>query len=157
MCDDGATIALDNSKDGISVTYGGYDDMDGWGGGYIYLYGASESKMIFSSTVGDISKIEIYYSDNIGGTPADWTLDATNNKFVWEGTPAASVDMKKGSADNIGFAVDHIVFTIESQGGETAVENVQTNQVQGTKILRDGMLLIEKNGKIYNVMGAEVK
>lgn len=156
MCDDGATIALDNSKDGISVTYGGYDDMDGWGGGYIYLYGASESKMIFSSTVGDISKIEIYYSDNIGGTPADWTVDATNNKFVWEGTPAASVDMKKGSADNIGFMVDHIVFTIGA-AAPTAVENVQTNQVQATKFFRDGQLLIEKNGKIYNATGAEVK
>ena len=41
--------------------------------------------------------------------------------------------------------------------GTTAVENVQTNQVQATKFFRDGMLLIEKNGKIYNVQGAEVK
>ena len=39
----------------------------------------------------------------------------------------------------------------------TGVENVQTNQVQATKILRNGMLLIEKNGKIYNATGAEVK
>ena len=39
----------------------------------------------------------------------------------------------------------------------TAVENVQTNPVQATKILRDGMLLIEKNGKIYTLQGAEVK
>ena len=39
----------------------------------------------------------------------------------------------------------------------TAVENVQTNQVQGTKILRDGMLLIERNGKLYNATGAEIK
>ena len=39
----------------------------------------------------------------------------------------------------------------------TGVENVQTNQVQATKFFRDGMLLIEKNGKIYNAQGAEVK
>ncbi|MBR4500167.1 MAG: Ig domain-containing protein, partial [Paludibacteraceae bacterium] len=39
----------------------------------------------------------------------------------------------------------------------TGVENVQTNQVQATKFFRDGMLLIEKNGKIYNATGAEVK
>ncbi len=53
------------------------------------------------------------------------------------------------------FNVDYIVFTIA--GSTTAIENVQTNQVQGTKILRDGMLLIEKNGKLYNATGAEVK
>ena len=39
----------------------------------------------------------------------------------------------------------------------TDVENVQTNQVQGTKILRNGMLLIEKNGVVYNVLGAQVR
>ena len=41
--------------------------------------------------------------------------------------------------------------------GTTGVENVQTNPVQATKILRGGMLLIEKNGKTYNATGAEVK
>ena len=39
----------------------------------------------------------------------------------------------------------------------TAIENVQSNKAQGTKFFRDGMLLIEKNGKIYNAQGAEVK
>ncbi|MBQ7648022.1 MAG: hypothetical protein IJS92_02980 [Paludibacteraceae bacterium] len=39
----------------------------------------------------------------------------------------------------------------------TAVENVQTNQVQATKFFRDGQLLIEKNCKIYNVQGVEVR
>lgn len=39
----------------------------------------------------------------------------------------------------------------------TAVENVQTNHVQATKILRDGQLLIIRDGKTYNVQGALVK
>ena len=157
LCDDGANIALNNSKDGITVTYSGYDDMDGMDGGGIWLFGGSSSKVIFSSAVGDISKIEVYYYDDPGLTPPDWTLDATNSKFVWEGTPAASVDMMRGTAGNIGFMVDHIVFIVESQGGTTSVENVQTNKVQGTKILRDGMLLIVRDGKIYNVQGVEIK
>ena len=38
-----------------------------------------------------------------------------------------------------------------------AVENVQGGKVQGAKFFRDGQLLIEKNGKIYNALGAEVK
>ena len=156
LCDDGANIALNNSKDGITVTYSGYDDMDGMAGGGIWLYGGSSSKVIFSSAVGDISKIEVYYQGDPGLTPPDWTVDATNKKFVWEGTPAASVDLMRGTAGNIGFMVDHIVFTIGA-AEPTAVENVQTNHVQATKFFRDGMLLIEKNGKIYNATGAEVK
>ena len=51
-------------------------------------------------------------------------------------------------------------FTVavhENGDAPTGVENVQPNPVQATKILRNGMLFIEKNGKIYNVMGAEVK
>lgn len=41
--------------------------------------------------------------------------------------------------------------------GETAVENIQGEKVQGSKFFRDGQLLIEKNGKIYNALGAEVR
>ena len=39
----------------------------------------------------------------------------------------------------------------------TTIENVQSNKAQGTKFFRDDQLLIEKNGKIYNAQGAEVK
>ena len=92
----------------------------------------------------------------MSSTPDGWTLDATNKKFVWEGTPAAAVNMKKGSG-YVDFGIDHIVFIVESKGKPTAVENVQTNQVQAIKFFRDGQLLIEKNGKIYNVQGVEVR
>ena len=39
----------------------------------------------------------------------------------------------------------------------TAVENVQTNEVQASKILRDGQILILKDGKMYNALGIEIK
>ncbi len=39
----------------------------------------------------------------------------------------------------------------------TAVENVPTNPVQATKILRDGQLYIMYKGTMYNVQGARVK
>lgn len=49
-------------------------------------------------------------------------------------------------------------LTISIKGATpTGVENVQTNHVQATKFFRDGQLLIEKNGKIYNVQGVEVR
>ena len=40
--------------------------------------------------------------------------------------------------------------------GATGVDNITTD-VKATKVLRNGQLLIEKNGKIYNATGAEVK
>ena len=41
--------------------------------------------------------------------------------------------------------------------GPQGIDNVQGNKAQCTKVIRDGMLLIEKNGKTYNALGAEVK
>ena len=37
------------------------------------------------------------------------------------------------------------------------VENVQGSKVQSTKVIRDGQLLIEKNGVLYNAQGAVIK
>ncbi len=113
-CNAGQIVGQNNSKDGITVTYSGSDDNNGMSSGTIFLMGSPSTKVVFSSEVGDISKIEVYYqNDDSGDTPADWTLDATNKKFVWEGTPAASVDLMKRAEDFlIAFNVDHIVFTI---------------------------------------------
>ena len=38
-----------------------------------------------------------------------------------------------------------------------AIDNVQSGKVQSTKVIRDGVLLIERNGKTYNAQGAEVR
>ena len=39
----------------------------------------------------------------------------------------------------------------------TDIENVQNNDVQCTKVIRDGQLLIIHNGRTFNALGAEVK
>ena len=45
------------------------------------------------------------------------------------------------------------ILPISTEG----VENVQRDDVQSTKVLRDGVLLIERNDKTYNAQGAEVR
>ena len=40
---------------------------------------------------------------------------------------------------------------------DEAIDQVQSDKRQGTKALRNGILYIERNGKTYNAMGAEVK
>ena len=44
-------------------------------------------------------------------------------------------------------------FDKDDQG----LENIQNSDVRIQKILRDGQLLIIRNGKMYNVQGAEVR
>ncbi len=90
------------------------------------------------------------------GTEEDPQNDYITIKGVFEGTATVTGDYFDWITGEEGKHNYSITISIKG-GSATAVENVQTNQVQGTKILRDGMLLIEKNGKIYNVMGAEVK
>ena len=38
-----------------------------------------------------------------------------------------------------------------------AIEQVPTDQLQGTKLLRGGILLIERNGKTYSITGKEIQ
>ena len=38
-----------------------------------------------------------------------------------------------------------------------AVDNIQSDDVQCTKVIRDGQFFIEKNGKRYNAQGVAVK
>ena len=38
-----------------------------------------------------------------------------------------------------------------------SVENVQSDEVQSTKVIKDGQVLIRRNGKIYTTQGVEIK
>ena len=44
-------------------------------------------------------------------------------------------------------------FWVEGDTGQD-IDNVQSDKVQSTKVIRDGQLLIERNGKTYNAQGA---
>ena len=44
-------------------------------------------------------------------------------------------------------------FVVEAQG----IESVQPSEIRAQKVIKNGQLLIEKNGKSYNAQGAEIK
>ena len=80
--------------------------------------------------------------------------------YIWYNMFAiqlVSSDAKKISLAESVYDYGEVVYYTATAGGESAIENVQGDKVQGTKFYRDGMLLIERNGKIYNALGAEVK
>lgn len=151
----GQIFTANNSKDGITVTYSGSDvnDLDGMRIGGIFLTGGTNSKMTFTSTVGDISKIEVYYYTNVlEDVPVGWTHEDSYDKFVWEGTPAASVDMMKG-AERVGFYIKNIDFTIGEAEPEPqpaiAVENGTKGGFSYT-LYDNGLLEISGSGAMPN-------
>ena len=48
-------------------------------------------------------------------------------------------------------------FVFKHENQATGVENVQSDKVQCTKVIRDGQLIIVKDGKVYNAQGLIIK
>ena len=116
-----------------------YEISDGHCCDYIYPVASGNEAVLAGS----------YGSDNYITISAAFEGTATVSGRYW------NWDAYDGDGDWMDYSL-----TISIKGDEpepTGVEHVQGNKVQGTKFYRDGMLLIEKNGKIYNVMGAEVR
>ena len=128
------------TKDGVTVTCD-IDDSD--------LYGPGT----FTTDLGNFTQIVVSaYDACIIEATGGWS--GNTDQMTWTGN-AASVSWD-GSI--YGFSGDvTFVFTIVPSGGETAVDNIQIDKAQSTKLIRNGMLLIERNGKLYNATGAEVK
>ena len=64
--------------------------------------------------------------------------------------PAESVDLYKAADQWKDFDP---ILPINSQG----IESVQPSEVRAQKVIKNGQLLIEKNGKVYNAQGAQIK
>ena len=114
-------------------------------------------------------------------------IDATDGKFAPQAdTEWANVNLgtiftypyKEGMTVNVNNYKSYVTYVIADAEGKvscyendnysfievtypatqpTGVEDVQSDKVQATKILRDGMLLIVRDGKLFNVTGAQVK
>ena len=155
---DGTVENMNNTGDGITVTFDGPGKYCGFAYGEIYFYKA-DAKLTFTSTVGDISRIEIsgiqlrkIYPDGWKWIP-ETQVDVSyyRGKLIWEGTPAASVEMNSSDETIDIKDISQIVFTIS--GKPTNIKEVKQGQSPNRKMIKDGQLLIKTNGKIYNVVG----
>ena len=83
-------------------------------------------------------------------TASGWkyTVDGLETNVEYTYTVTA-----KDSEDDVVYTKTGTFTTQASEG----IESVQHSAVRGQKIIRDGMLLIEKNGKTFNAIGVEVK
>ena len=131
------------TKDGVTLTV---KEITGVGSWYV------EGPGTFTNTIGNFTNIEVTTVVGILYIEGDgWTGDS--KKMTWTGN-APTVSFENdifGKGD--GFS---IVCTI-GPAGEEGIENVQSNKAQGTKFFRDGMLFIERNGRIYDATGVQVR
>jgi len=86
-------------------------------------------------------------------------LDDDANHFITISEAFEGMAMVRGSYYNL----DDEEFTytltisIKGEGGATGIDEIVNRKSSNRKFIKDGQLLIEKNGKFYNATGAEVR
>ena len=68
-------------------------------------------------------------------------------------------DLTLTAKDNSGNAIQTETISFVTTGGNisTDMDQVQSNEIQSTKVIKDGQVLILRNGKTYTMQGQEVK
>ena len=149
-----------NSKtsDGIKVTavstgefvvfgdHGGAIEIgngEGSGGGYL----------TFTSSVGNITRIDINHWDTGGwsnanaGWPSPYYETFEGGTFTWSGTPAASVTLT-GDAPRYIWGITSIEFTIEDGGGSTPTPSGDGGKLSGAFSVASGTQVYFSQGNL---------
>ncbi len=100
----------------------------------------------------------LQHIDNVKGAESGtvYGYDATNGDFVQVTGDGVSIDAFRAYIVISGGAALAPRLRVTIHNAPTAVENVQSENIQGTKVLRDGQLYIKYNGTMYNVQGQKV-
>ena len=104
----------DNSFESDGITVAAFGDSGANFTDSKMSFGGSDSYFTFTSSVGNIKKIEINYTGDVYGyeeeTPVGWSLGV--GTFTWEGDPATSVTLSSSGYASID-GITYIVFTLE--------------------------------------------
>lgn len=94
------------------------------------------------------------YSLMTQSVPENVTLYITQNgKAIWNLSQAETytLELNKGTTTEYGLLI------VESNKTPTDVENVSGEQVESTKVMRNGIMYIIRNGKVFNAQGKAVE
>ena len=139
-------------------------DFNGWSEGvaantideetfeYIFeLKGAEKTKAFKFKALGDTdwsNQIQLLEVDAEGNPVLD-----ENGAEKWYDNPNLTL------GDETTITIDYSAgkFTLCVDGVESAVENAEVEKATAVKSIKNGQMVIEMNGKIFNILGAEVK
>ena len=146
----GAEIAIDNLTNVTGISF----DIKGDGSGRGFLH-------YLRDTEGN----RWYDSGSWYGLGADWvSKTSVPNASLWDGQ--AAEDFGKYPFKTIGFVANpsaagegfftlrNVIITVADD--PTAIDNANAN-AKASKIIRDGQVLIIRDGRTFNALGAEIK
>ena len=87
----------------------------------------------------------------------DTSAENTGNFTMTGGTININTYASTGEAVNAAGTQSVDAAASLNVSGTSGFDQVPSDQVQGPKILRDGVVLIEKNGKTYSITGKEIQ
>ena len=116
---------------------------------------ATASGDVFSYELAvEIPAVEVTYTLNHIGAIA--TPKSGFSIDVPAAGAAAATQVISVVAEN-GVAKKEYTVSVSVAGGQQGIEDVQSDKVQCTKVIRDGQLLIIRGEAVYNAMGVRVK
>lgn len=132
-------------------------------GMYIFDYCEKLETITLPSTLRYLDGYTFFHCDSLktiicyAETPV---IDGGHNLYESDVTEQSSVTLyvPEGSVAAYQAAEGWSGFTIKPISSiPTALDKVQGDKVHGTKVLRNGQLFIERDGRTYNALGVEVK
>ena len=116
-------------------------------GGYMHdhIMAVDEDKFYLRAT-DDVDNFLFAYVDGAWDM-AEFTFDEEWEQDTWKGDPVKMIDLDL--SDNSKYAWQKAI--------PEGLDEVQGDKAESRKVMIDGMLYIVRDGKMYNVLGAEVK
>ena len=127
------------TKDGVTVSALAIDGM----------YGNISGPGSFSTTLGNFTKIEVSAA-SISVSGEGWSGDSEHKTWTGNASSVSFIGDINGYEEGT-----TLKFTIEP-AGEEGIENIVLTE-KAKKVVVDGMVYIVRDGKLFNLTGAEVK
>ena len=146
----GIEVALDN----LDVTAMAFDFQGSasvWTSFHIYLRDSEGAR--WYDDADDFSLSSDEWVSKVGYVPTKLLWDASSVNFGDKPIIAVGFIANPMEAYSGTFKLRNVKLTVS---GETAVENVES-QTKAVKVVRNGQILILRDGKTFNALGAEVK
>ena len=116
-------------------------------GGYIAIFEADGRDTFTFVDADDEDNYLVVRNDAWEWVPAVFTFGEVWEDDTWKGDPVKMIDLDLSDNSKYAWSTDI----------PEGLENVTTDKAQSTKVMINGMLYIVRDGKMYNVLGTEMK
>lgn len=125
-------------------------DFNGWSEGVAANGYDDEGYFVFE--LKQAEKTKAFKFKALGDT--DWSnqIQLQNENGEWYDNP--NIPLGDETTITIDYSAGKFTLCVDN---ESAVENVEAEKASAVKVIKNGQMVIEMNGKFFNILGAEVK